>query len=1050
MSLKTITLLALLGIWGRSYSLANPVIKRMPPASHISDKRMLQLLVSGYVRDQLGAPIAGVSVSITGKNSGTATDEKGYYKIEVEPADTLEFSFVGYKLFKTPVRNRVDLDVVLEPEEGSMENVAVVGFGRQKKASVVGSQSTINPEELKLPVRDLTNAIAGRLAGVVAYQRGGAPGADGSDIFIRGIATLGNSPRSPLLVVDGVPDRSINNIDPEDVESFTVLKDASATAVYGTRGANGVIIIQTKKGKAGKPQINLELNQAVNKFTDLPEFIDGPTFMTLYNEGLTMRGKTPAYTQEAIDKTASGVDPDAYPNVDWYDVLFNKYGQNRRFTLNANGGSENATYYLSLGYFGETGIFKRDEVQSYNSSLRLDRFNFTSNLNLKLTPTTKVDFGINGYITNYNQPAYNTDVGSPGYRGNIIFDLATQQAPHVIPVRYSNGQWPRLVGASPNPYAAMTQSGVMNSFTNVVRSNLKVTQDLKVITQGLTISGMFAYDVNSSANIRRFRNFQTYYIADLNKPRDAEGNLITNISYAGTNDLAFGISRFSDRRFYVESALNYARKFGDHDIGGLLLFNQSDFSDAQSGVGSYKEAIPYRQRNFVGRFTYGYGNRYFFEANASYSGSDNFIPSKRYGFFPSLGGGWLVSNEAFFERLKEAISHFKLRYTYGVSGNAALSNPEYRFLYLSTIGNGSSYTFGEPGSTTAPVGYIESLIGGDVQWENSYRQNLGIEMNFLKNDLELIVELFNERRKDILVQIASIPFNSGINYSNRPWGNLGETKNKGIDVTLNYTKNFTDRNFISFRGTFNYNKNEVVEDGNARWKYAYLDRIGRPIGQRFGYIATGLFQTQDEVDNAPTQAGNTMVGDIRYKDLDGNGVINSDDQTAIGYGATPRMVYGLNLGGGFSGFDVALFFQGVGQVDFNYAGGYGTTPFSQGSTNGNMYAQIQDRWTPDNTNPRPFYPRLSTNQDLTTNYLTSTWWIQRADYIRLKSAELGYNFSPQAFKKLAIKKMRVYVNGTNLLTLTKWKFWDPELGDGRGASYPNITTYNLGLRVNFQ
>ncbi|MCS3554210.1 MULTISPECIES: TonB-dependent receptor [unclassified Sphingobacterium] len=996
--------------------------------------------VSGIIKDAAGNVLPGVSVTIKGKTgTGTITDQNGRYILSVEPGQTFIFKSIGF--LTQEVQNVTDnkLDITLQNDTQGLEEVVVVGFGTQKKESLVGSQSTIKPAELKLPVRDLTNAIAGRLAGVVAYQRGGAPGADGADIFIRGIATLGSSPRSPLLVVDGVPDRSINNIDPEDVESFTVLKDASATAVYGTRGANGVIIINTKKGKIGKPQINAEVNQAINKFTELPKFLDGPTFMQLYNEGLTMRGRTALYTDERINLHKDGTDPDLYPNVDWYKELFKEYGQNRRATLNANGGSENASYYLSAGYFGETGMFKQDEVQSFNSVLKLDRFNFTSNLNLKLTPTTKLDFGANGYITNYNEPNYGV---------NTIFAIATQAPPHTMPTRYSNGQWPQLQGSIPSPYMFLTQSGVRTIFTNVLRSNIKAEQALDFVTEGLRVSTMFAFDVNSNSTTSRGRTPQTYFATG----RDDAGELLTQIAYEGTNDLNFGISRFSDRRIYTETAINYARKFGDHDVSGLFLFNQSDFSDAQSRVDDigYKAAIPYRQRNFVGRATYGYSNRYFLEGNFSYSGSDAFVPSKRFGFFPSGGLGWIVSNESFFEPIKSVVSHFKLRYTYGLSGNAALNDPNYRFLYLSTLGNGSSYTFGDIGSTIGYTGYKETLIGGDVKWETSYRQNLGVEMNFLNKDLELIVELFKERRENILTPSTYIPFNSGFLYENLPWGNVGRTKNKGIDISLNYTKNFAVKNFISFRGSFNYNQNEVVEDGNARWKYPYLDRIGRPIGQRFGYIATGLFQSQDEVDNAATQAGDTRAGDIRYKDLDGNGIINGDDQTAIGYGAVPRIVYGLNIGAGVSGFDIALFFQGAGQVDFNYASGYATTPFSQGPTWGNMYEQVLDRWTPENPNPRPFYPRLSTNQDLTTNYQTSTWWIQRADYIRLKSAELGYTFDGGFMKKWSIQKIRLYTNGTNLWTLSKWKFWDPELGDGRGASYPNITTYNVGLRINFK
>jgi len=1030
--------------YGNSYAAAkfSPLISHEPngKAYFSFDKTSARFLkVSGVVKDELGTPLPGVSVKVLGSKRGVVTDGKGFYTIDVEPTDQLEFIFVGYKKYMVPVRNKVDINVTLEPEEGSLQEVAIVAYGKQKKTSLVGAQVTVKAEELKLPVRDLASAIAGRMAGVVAYTRSGAPGADATSIFIRGIGTFASSPQAPLLVVDGVPDRSINNIDPEDIDNFTILKDAASTAIYGTRGANGVIIINTKKGKIGKPQINAEFNQAVNKFTDLPTFIDGPNFMQLYNEGLTMRGRTPLYTQAQIDKTASGVDPDLSPNVNWYDVLFNKYGQNKRATLNINGGSENSTYYISTGYFSETGLFKTDDVQSYNSALKYDRFNFTSNLDVNVTKTTKLALGINGFIGTRNQPNYGTDA---------IFALATSSAPHVIPPRYSNGQWPQLAGTLFSPYMALTQSGITNNSTGTVRSNLKVTQDLSMLVEGLNFSTMFAFDLNNTINYSRGRTLQTYWATG----RNADGSLITQITTPGTNDLAFGTSRYGDKRFYTETSLNYSRKFGDHDIGGLLLFNQSNYTDATVNVENYgyKAAIPYRQRNINGRVSYGYKDKYFAELSASYSGSDAFIPDRRYGFFPAIGAGWIVSNEKFFKSIKNVVSYFKLRYSYGVSGNAAVSNPDFRFLYLTTLANSGSYTFGEPGSTLGFTGYSESRIGGDVKWESSYRNNLGIELNFLNNDLQLIVELFKEKREGILLPNLVIAYNSGFTSGNIPYNNIGRTKNKGIDATLNYTKNFKDDGFVSFRGSFNYNKNLAVFDGLPPWRYDYLNRIGQPISQRFGYIATGLFQSQDEIDNSAVQSGDVRVGDIRYKDLNGDGIINSNDQTAIGYGATPRIIYGLNFGGGYKGFDIALFFQGAALVDFNYASGFGTTPFTQGASYGNMYTQVLDRWTPTNPNPRPFYPRLSTNQDATTNYYTSTWWIQRADYLRLKSAEIGYTFKGEWMKKAAIKKIRVFTNGTNLLTFSPWKFWDPELGDGRGATYPNITTYNLGLRVNFQ
>jgi TonB-linked SusC/RagA family outer membrane protein len=1008
-------------------------------ARELTEALTIDRTITGKVTDEKGESLPGVTVIVKGTQRGTVTNEHGTYSLSVPDAEVaLIFSYVGYASQEILSGNRSILDVKLMVDTQALQEVVVVGFGVQKKQSVVGAQSTVRPSELKAPVRDLTSALAGRLAGVVATERGGGPGGEGASLLIRGVGTFSSSPQSPLIVVDGVPDRSINNIDPEDVESFTVLKDATATAVYGTRGANGVILVNTKKGKAGKPSINLELNQAVSQFTFLQEFIDAPTFMNLYNEGLTMRGRAPLYTQERIALHAGGTDPDIYPNVDWYKELFNKYGKNNRATLNITGGSENATYYISAGYFGEVGQYKRDKVQSYNSSLKLDRFNFTSNVSVNITRSTKLDLGVNGFITNANRPAYGV---------NDLFKLVADSAPHVIPPQYSNGQWPQLQGTVISPLMALNQSGVVNTYNNSVRSNIRLNQDLGSWLKGLSTTGMFAFDVNSNNNLTRSRTLQTYYALG----RDSENKLITEISTAGTNALDFSLSRYGDRRFYTEAALNYTRKFNKHDISGMFLFNQSDYSDATARVASYKAAIPYRQRNLVGRANYGYDDKYYAEANFSYSGSDNFVSSERYGLFPSFGLGWVVSQEKLFEPLKHIIPHFKLRYTYGLSGNAALNDPNLRFLYLTTVGSAGGYTFGEPGSTLSFTGYNESRIGGDVRWETSYRQNLGIEMNLLKSDLQLIVELFKEKREGILLPDNVIPFSSGFTTANIPYNNIGKTKNKGIDLTLDYNKSLTNTSFFSFRGTFTYNKNLAVYDGLPPWRYPYLNRIGQPISQRFGYIATGLFKTDEEIANAATQSGDVRPGDIRYKDLNGDGIINSNDQTAIGYGEVPRISYGLNLGAGYGGFDVSLFFQGAGMVDLTYTSGAGVTPFRRGATYGNMYTKILDRWTPDNPDPRPFYPRMSTREDQTTNYYTSTWWVQRSDYLRLKQAELGYNFTGRKLlSKLAIKKLRLYVNGSNLLTFSKWTLWDPELGGGQGVIYPNISTYNVGIRANFQ
>ena len=994
------------------------------------------VLVAGLVKDKAGMLIANASVTEKGTQNAVVTNASGLFSIRVKNANALiVFSAVGYAPLELVAVTTGNMVVEMEIKAENLSEVAVVGYGRQKKISVVGSQVTVKPEELKIPVRDLTNALAGRLAGVVAVQRSGEPGYDASSIFIRGVSTFASSPRSPLLVVDGVPDRSINNIDPEDIESFTVLKDASATAVFGTRGANGVILVNTKKGKAGKAQINVEVNQATSQFTQLPSFVDAPTFMRMYNEGLTMRGRTVQYADDVIQKHATGEDPDLYPNVDWFKELFNKFGNSNRVNLNVRGGSSTANYYISAGYFNEVGMFKRDEVQAYNSSINYNRYNFTSNVNVDLTKSTKLELGINGFLTNGNYPGIGT---------SSLFSEATRVPPHVVPAIYSNGQAPQYqLGTPVSPYIPLTRSGYATEFSNTVRSNLRLKQDLDFLIKGLSITSMFAFDNFSSATLRRTRSVSTFRATG----RDATGKLLTTPIFVGNDVLGFSSTTGTNRRIYTESSLNYSNTFKSvHNVSGMLLYNQSDY--VNSNATDVVSSIPFRIRGLTGRATYGYDNKYFVEGNFGYTGSENFTPNSRYGLFPSVGTGWVVSNEKFFDPISKIFSHFKLRYSYGLSGN---SNTGDRFLFLTQINTGNGYTYGVPGSTIGYGGLQEGQVGSDVTWETSKRHNLGIELSAFHNELQLIVELFKERREGILIRNFTIPYASGYRADNIPYGNIGITSNKGIDASLTYTKNFKRSSFISFNGSFNFNQNRNIYDGLPPWQFPWLNRQGHPIDQRFGYIALGLFSDSTEILASPSQAGDVRPGDIKYKDLNGDGIINSYDQTAIGFGAVPRMLYGLNFGFGYRGFDLSLFFQGAGLVDFNYASGFGTTPFSEGATYGNMYNMVTDRWTGDTktSNPRPFYPRMSTNQTITTNYQTSTWWIKRADYVRLKNAEIGYNFSARTLKRFAVSKMRIYVNGTNLFTKSRWNIWDPELGDGRGTSYPNTTMYNVGFRISF-
>ncbi|MBB2144924.1 SusC/RagA family TonB-linked outer membrane protein [Pedobacter sp. LMG 31464] len=1013
-------------------------------SSLFAQERILK--VSGKITDELDGPVIGANIKIAGTRLGVVSDNEGKYQISVAPTDSLEFSFVGYKTVKLAVRNRVDLNVKLEADAGGLNEVSIVGYGQQKKISVIGAQSTLEAKDLKLPVRDIAGMLGGRISGMITTSRGGGPGEDNSGFLVRGVSTFGTSTRTPLIIIDGVPDRTLNDIDPEDIQTFTVLKDAVSTAVYGTRGANGVIIINTKKGTIGKPAVNFELNQGVSQFVQVPELLDAPTWMTLYNEALTTRGRAALYTDERINLHRTGADPDLYPNVNWYDEIFRKSGVSQRANLNISGGSDKSTYYISAGYYRETGLLKENpDSKNYDVSSFYKRYNFTANIGVNVTNTTKLDLGISSIIDQRNGPA-----SSETNALNNLFAQVLRVPPHVIPGRYSNGVYTQYPGGFSSPTKVAFNFGSKNDYSATIRPNIRVKQDLGILTKGLSISGLFSFDIYTDGSTGTGLADPSYYATE----RDANGNLILQTTRDASGTYTFSSARSSTRRMYTEASLNYGRTFGKHEVGGLLLFNQSEYIDGNAAT--FISSVPFRNRGITGRATYGYNNRYFVEGNFGYTGSENFSPAKRFGFFPSVGVGYIVSNEKFYDAIKSVVPYFKLRYSYGLTGNGGFST---RFLYLTQLAKttATGYQFGIPSSLSpAYSGYAESQIATDPSWETSYRHNLGIELNFFKNDLKLVTELFREKRKGILRADQTIPGLSGFGGVN-PTRNIGIVLNKGIDVTLTYNKSLSNRKWINITSTFTYNDNTNLEDGLPPQRYPWMEWKGKEVDAKTLYIAEGLFKDQAEVAASAFQSGDTRPGDIKYSDLNKDGIIDANDVARIDVSGTPKMMYGINLAFGIKGFDFGAFIQGTGKVYLNYGIGDGTRPFASGPISGGLMSMVADRWTESNPNPNAFYPRLNTNQDPNLNYLNSTWWLKSADFIRLKSAEIGYTLNQSFIKRYGIKNVRVFINGTNLITLSKWKFWDPELNDtgtssnnySRGESYPNIKAYNLGARVTF-
>ncbi|EOR96785.1 TonB-dependent receptor [Arcticibacter svalbardensis MN12-7] len=1010
------------------YSIRNNVVivQRQIGASPKSIKK--NNTVSGIVVDTSGITLPGVSVILKSNRSiGTTTDVNGRFILEVPDEATLVFTYMGFRSREVKTsKAQNNLTVILHEANSFLEEVTVVGYGTQKKISLVGAQSSVNVKDLKLPVSNLTNSLGGRVAGLVSVQRSGELGFNDAQIYIRGISTFTSSLSAPLTLVDGVP-REISNIDPEDIESFSVLKDASATAVYGVRGANGVILITTKGGKPGKAVYNIRYNEGITRFTTLPKLADGITYMQMANEAITTRGGVPVYSDEVIEKTRSREDPYLYPNVNWMDELFNKSGKVRNVNSNISGGTENATFYVGLGYYDEVGLYKTDAIKNYDPSTSLKRYNVSSNLTIKPGKSTEIKLGIQGYLNNVNLPFESI---------NNIFADAYFMTPVTMPLQYPDGKIADIrSGSISNPWASLTQAGYANQWRSQVMSNLRLTQQLPFITKGLSASAMFSFDAyNYTSN--RYGKLPDTYLA---LGRDVDGNLLYDQTAIGTEFLAYTKSNVGSRTVYSEASLNYNRDFGKHSVSGLLLYNQSDKIDTYAT--SLENSLPYRFRGIAGRATYGYANKYFVDANFGLNGSENFLPDKRYGFFPSGGVAWVLSEEGFFEPLKAAVQLLKFRFSYGKVGNSLIDGR--RFAYISTISAPGGYSYGiDMKNTYAGKEFGEYAV--DVQWETSKKTNLGLDVHTLKDKLSIQADFYKEYRSGIFLRRKSLPIYAGM--INAPFANIGVIDNRGLDASVNYNNQF-GKFSLQLLGTFTYNKNKVIENDDPAWKYPWLERKGRPVSQRFGYEAVGLFASDDEVANSPRQTGDTRAGDIKYRDVNADGKIDSYDQVPLGYGNVPRMTYGFGFTVGYKNLSLSTLFQGAAQVDYLISG-EAALPFQQGLSRGNLMDNIADRWTIENPNPNAFYPRLGSGS-INDNFAASSWWVKKADYLRLKTLQLSYSLPKSWTGSVGIKSANIFLQGVNLVTFSSFKLWDVELDNGRGDKYPNTASYTAGLAINF-
>lgn len=1039
---------------------ANKLVTLQTPRSAklaaVQDSTGANVTISGTITNLQNQPIGSVSIYLKANPLvGTVSDKNGYFILSNIPRfSTLVLSSVGYKTqeidVKTiPANSLRKYPVLMELESLTQNEVVVTGTGTQKKVSVVGAITTVNPSELKGPTRSLTTQLAGRVAGVTFVQQSGQPGQDGASFIIRGINSVtGNS--APLVLIDGLR-RNIDDVDPNDVATFAILKDASATAVYGLEGANGIIVITTKTGKvASRPTIRASLSSSINNATYKPEWVDAPTYARMRNEALAVRGKRPFYTDEEIGKFGDN-DMDFYPNVDWYEQMVKQNNRSNRANFNISGGGNAVTYYMSGGFYNEKGMFnaKNDNNANYN------QFNFRSNLKADLSPTTSLGLGFDG--------RYNTTT-EPGQGVGNLLNIMNMINPTLFPAEYSNGTAPEEPAGVVNPWSLLNKTGFLKRYENYMSTNINLTQKLDFVTKGLFLNGIASFTKGNFYEHRYVKNYQRhapdFANSHMGTGRDEYGNLVTINKTPDVDDkMQFTyVAPTGNRTIEVQGSLNYGRTFFQKlSVTGLMLYKQREFlTDAPSGSGATLliNALPTREQSVAGRVTLGWDDRYFTDINFGASGSQMFTPDKRWSSFPSIGFGWVPSSEKWWSGMEDKIDFLKFRVSYGMVGS--FGNAE-RFGYMATSGPVRGYTFGfgrAAGSGILIPGVGESRLEQlGLTWERNKKLNLGAEIGLFRA-LKLIIDAYRYTNDDQLIHLSRLPATLGL--PSTPRANLGRSRSEGIDFDLTYAKSFGKFKISYIKGIVSYNKNTILENGQLDPKVAYQSGIGLDYGRQLNYIALGLFRDQKDIDNSPVQTWNkVMPGDIKYKDIDGDGVITPNDRIWAG-NKYPKWSYSLAIDLRYGKWTFAT--RAIGKSNLYRSINGGRIPFNPynagGTNNGAVYtAAVKDHWTPASysgsaatENFDATYPRLGFGTDNQNNAQVSTFWLREATYVRIADAELGYNWTPRTSKS-PFKSIYYYGRCDNVVTFSRFKDWNPE--QESSFAYPLKRTLSLGLEIGF-
>lgn len=1047
-------------------SIQNYAENVMPDFGADGSRQQKSITVKGVVTDYVTQePLIGVVVSEKGTTNATPTNVDGEYTIVVSGQDAvLVFSFLGYKKQEIVVGSKEIINVELQLEETDLSEVVVVGFGTQKKQNLTSAITSVSVKELKGPTSNLTTMLAGRIAGVISYQRSGEPGQDNSQFFVRGVGSFGAGKVNPLILIDGIEssETDLARLQPDDISDFSVLKDAVAAAVYGARGANGVILVNTKQGVDGRTKFSFRVENSISTNTRNFKFADNITYMQLANEGYLTRikysgsGSGLPYDLKKIDRTKAGGNEYLYPNNDWMDLLIEPSTMNQRVNLSAQGGGRIAKYYIAGTFNIDNGILKNDKGNKFGNNIKLKNYSIRSNTTLQLTKTTEAIVRVYGQFDDYEGP-----IGGGGAIFNSVLKANPVAFPPYFPASYSPYKEHILFGNAimtgttgslyRNPYAQMV-SGYQMYNTSTINAQIELNQNFDFILPGLSVRGMgYVQRYSKFASNRSYNPF--YYRAS-----ESDGKIrlmpwndggASSIGTTGTEYLNYNeAEKEMTSMYYGEAAANYNQTFSEvHAVTGMLIGTIQN--TVYGNPGSLEKSLPHRNLGISGRASYAYDSKYFLEFNFGYNGSERFAKNHRWGFFPSVGAGWNLSNEVFFGSLKNTISNLKFRASYGLVGNDQIGRAEDRFFYLSNInlndGN-RGYNFGSEWGYYRNGVNINRYPNEEIGWEESRQTNIGMDISAF--GVEVIVDAYKNKRDNILMQRSFIPGTLGLTTGN-PYANVGKAESEGIDIGLTYNKAFRNDWWTQLRANFTYATNEVkvYDEPNYPENEWYRTRVGQNSNRQYGYIAERLFVDDDEVANSPTQTfGTYYAGDIKYRDVNGDGVINNKDMVPIGHPTTPEIVYGFGGTVGYKDFDLSFFFQGSARSSFFIDPG-AISPFVQntatGEQNGLLRVIANDHWSEDNRNLYAFWPRLSIDGVANNNQI-STWWMRDGSFLRLKTLELGYTMPDKIVKKIGLSDFRVYLNASNLFVISNFKMWDPEMG-GNGLGYPVQRVYNIGI-----